>query len=99
MLLDGKIQKETKRLLQYRLPPDPGRTTPSIRPDVIYGRHSGTHTPSGSLSAAEWKASKQRVSVFRGNTTQVLTRFGRIFGREVEGEAQAPMTQKTETCV
>ena len=24
----------------YRLPPDPGRTAPSIWPDVIYGRHS-----------------------------------------------------------
>src|ERR1700716_4196237 len=25
---------------EYRLPPDPGRTAPSIWPDMIYGRHS-----------------------------------------------------------
>jgi len=26
---------------ECRLPPDPGRTAPSIQPDLIYGRHSG----------------------------------------------------------
>src|SRR5215831_15763433 len=29
-----------------RLPPDPGRTAPSIWPDVIYGKHSGLATVS-----------------------------------------------------
>jgi hypothetical protein len=41
---DAPISRATEKRGTHYLSSDPGRTTPSIRPDVIYGRHSPSAT-------------------------------------------------------
>src|SRR5215468_1261337 len=52
---------------EYRLPPDPGRTAPSIWPDVIYVRHSQRRQRSVPQAVAPGRRRRTEKPVARSN--------------------------------